>query len=147
LHRGRVGDDVLVGEDVAVRVIDHARALTLGGPALAAEEPEAGALALRDHPDVYDARTGGLVDLVDAQPGAALERGRLCRIRAPLLNDGRRHGSAAVRGGRAGDDQRDHPSRNGAADDRKPSAHTSHGLGSLLDGASLFVVPYRTTYP
>ena len=49
-----------------------------------------------------------------------------------LLDDGRRHGFGGA--ARAGDDERDHPSRNGAADDRNPSAHTSHGLGSLLDG-------------
>src|SRR3981081_1969719 len=118
LHGDRtgVGDDVLVGEDVAAVVVDDAgalagRRLTAAAPAAAPAERELVRLRLRGHGDVDDTRRGGLVDLVDTQALARAERRRQRGVAAlgHPLRGGRARGAPAA----AGDDQCDRPTGDG----------------------------------
>ena len=57
---------MLVGDDVALRVVDEAGALGLRGAAALAEEPAGGALG--GDGDLDDARRIALVDVTDVEP-------------------------------------------------------------------------------
>src|SRR6185437_1398194 len=117
LHRGRAGDDVLVGEDVALRVVHDAGALAGGLLLLAAAtaEPKPAALLLLSDGDVDDAGAGGAVNLIDREPLGGAQRSRDRRVLALRLRDGR--GDGVGTGAATGHNQGDGPTSNGSSDD------------------------------
>ena len=102
---------MLVGEDVALRVIHHAGALAL---LLAAGIEEAAVVSGADR-DVDNAGTGLAVHLVHAEAPVRAERGR----ESVLANDG---GGRRVAAAAAGDCQGDGATGNRSPDDRKQAA-------------------------